>query len=315
MPRPHPIRALAGFAATLTLLGVAFATAARAFGLEAGPLAALVALTPWVALGAAVGLLLALVSRRALVVVPLAALLAVQVAWQAPLYLADAATGSGGGFVVATVNLTYGEGDAGAVVDLVRSYDVDVLALEELTPEARTRLASAGLDRLLPHHADYSAPGFSGTGIWSLTPLRGSRSVPGYISALVVARTTTAVGEVTLVAAHPAAPGLLEHRRWSQELAALTAELAALPGPVLVAGDLNTTRDQEPFRRIEALGFRDAADQAGAGLRMTYPEQKRYPPVVVIDHVLARDLDSVATGYEVVPVLGSDHRGVVVSFD
>ena len=66
-----------------------------------------------------------------------------------------------------------------------------------------------------------------------------------------------------------------------------------------MAGDLNTTRDHVQLRRLEGLGYRDAADEAGAGLRMTFPVGRGVPPLVAIDHVLARDVGAVATAYDV----------------
>lgn len=40
---------------------------------------------------------------------------------------------------------------------------------------------------------------------------------------------------------------------------------AAGPGAAIVAGDLNASSDMQPFRRLLDSGFRNAAEQAGAG--------------------------------------------------
>ena len=45
-------------------------------------------------------------------------------------------------------------------------------------------------------------------------------------------------------------------------------------GAVIVAGDLNATYDMLPFRRLLGEGYRDAAEQAGAGLTRTYPSRR-----------------------------------------
>src|SRR4051812_35058769 len=52
---------------------------------------------------------------------------------------------------VATVSLRLGLVPAESVLDLVRRHAVDILAVQELTPEAEQRLRAAGLDDLLPH--------------------------------------------------------------------------------------------------------------------------------------------------------------------
>lgn len=55
--------------------------------------------------------------------------------------------------VVMTSNQLVGHGDARTIVRLVREHHVDVLSLQELTPEAVTRLDAAGIRRLLPGRA------------------------------------------------------------------------------------------------------------------------------------------------------------------
>jgi endonuclease/exonuclease/phosphatase (EEP) superfamily protein YafD len=79
-------------------------------------------------------------------------------------------------------------------------------------------------------------------------------------------------------------------------------------GAVIVAGDLNSTYDMRPFRQLLDAGYRDAAEQAGAGLTRSFPSQSWTGPVVGIDHVLVRN--ATATAAQTVPVSGSDHRGL-----
>jgi endonuclease/exonuclease/phosphatase (EEP) superfamily protein YafD len=311
--RPRGRRAAAA-GAVLVLLVTLPATACRAFGWEAGPLAVVVALTPWVALLAVLGLLLALLARRGALVALAGAVLALQVVWLAPLLTAAPAPEGPPAFTVATVNLGLGAGSAQTVVDLVRSRHVDVLSVQELTPQAREALQEAGLDDLLAHAVVHPEPGADGIGLWSRRPIAQVPTSGEWFSTPVIGRTPTPVGDLTVVAAHPAAPGVVHHELWAAETRALGDLLAALPGPALLAGDLNTTRDQSPLRRIEAAGWQDAADQAGAGVRMTFPVGRGPLPVVAIDHVLVRDVAAVATAYDVVDVPGSDHRLVVVDY-
>ena len=54
----------------------------------------------------------------------------------------------------------------------------------------------------------------------------------------------------------------------------------------LLPGDFNATLDHAPLRELLDSGYRDAAEQVGAGLRPTWPVGVPFPPVT-IDHVLA----------------------------
>ena len=82
----------------------------------------------------------------------------------------------------------------------------------------------------------------------------------------------------TVLAVHLAAP-------WVQPLQYFRDDIARFPttlreaaarnagsGAVIVAGDLNSTYDMQPFRNLLDEGYRDAAEQAGAGLTRSYPE-------------------------------------------
>ena len=56
-------------------------------------------------------------------------------------------------------------------------------------------------------------------------------------------------------------------------------------------------------------GYEDAASVVGAGLHGTWPEGRKVPPAVVIDHVLADKRVGVrAVSIHTIP--GTDHRAV-----
>ena len=80
-----------------------------------------------------------------------------------------------------------------------------------------------------------------------------------------------------------------------------------------MAGDLNATYDMRPFRRLLDEGYRDAAEQAGAGLTRSYPSRPWRRPVIGIDHVLVHNCE--ATSAQTVAVPGSDHRGLCRRLD
>jgi len=99
---------------------------------------------------------------------------------------------------------------------------------------------------------------------------------------------------------------------WRSELAQLRTWLSRRDGQVVVAGDFNATLDHRQLRSILGVGYRDAAEQVGAGLVRTYPAERRIPPFVGIDHVLIRG-GPVATAFETRAVAGSDHRAVAAA--
>jgi endonuclease/exonuclease/phosphatase (EEP) superfamily protein YafD len=242
-------------------------------------------------------------------------LLAVNVAWQLPLYVADPGGTGSPALRVAASNLRYGAGDARTVVELVRTEQIDVLSIEELTPDAEARLHDAGLDELLPYRLTLPETTYAGAGLWSREPLSDLRPIGGLGAHAIAGVVTDHSGRrVTVVTVHPLAPGVDDHGGRDRDYGVLRAALAAIPGSVVVAGDFNATRDQAPFRDLVSDGFRDAADQAGAGFRPTYPDGGRGRPVVAIDHVIARDLPYRAVEWHTVEVPGSDHLAVVAVY-
>ena len=115
---------------------------------------------------------------------------------------------------------------------------------------------------------------------------------------------------VELLAVHPRAP--LREANMDEWRADLRALPTATPrGAVrILAGDFNATLDHAELRRVLDRGYEDAADEVGHGLRATWPSNRRFPPPVTIDHVLA-DARCGARDVEVIDVPGSDHRAVL----
>ena len=213
---------------------------------------------------------------------------------------------------VATVSLRLGLVAPDPVLDLVRRNDIDVLAVQELTPRAEAALRAAGIDDLLPHaHVLPARPGRvpSASGaVWTRLPVTGRDEVPGGFEQPTV-RLATVGGSVELTSVHsvpPLSPTTV--RQWSQDLAALPA-----PAPDVLrvlAGDFNATFDHGALRAVLALGYDDAARITGQGLSWTWRPLRSPFPRLVLDHVLVDPRITVASvGF--VPVAGSDHRAVV----
>ncbi|MFC4128363.1 endonuclease/exonuclease/phosphatase family protein [Nocardia rhizosphaerae] len=300
------ITMVAGAATLAGALGVAlhFTDAA----LEPVVLAASVA--PYLMTGAVAGALGFAVCRRWIATAVAVGVVAAGVVTQAPLYVADGA-GAGPELTVMQANLLFDGADPAAVVETVRAGAVDVLTVNELTRTAVTELGAAGLDTLLPHR--YLAPGrtASGTGIWSRYPLSDTVEYDGYVLNQISATATVPeLGPVSIYSVHPVPP-VYGIAVWADELSRLGSVVRAAPAdrPVIVGGDFNATHDHIRFRAIASGRFADATDQAGAGHLVTYPTDKRLPPLVGIDHILFAGAH--ATTVETVSLPGADHKALV----
>lgn len=78
------------------------------------------------------------------------------------------------------------------------------------------------------------------------------------------------------------------HETWTEQLQALEDFLPTLDGPIVVAGDLNSTRFRPEFEQIMALGYTDAIDALGKGLSASFRLAARsgLGGVVRLDHAL-----------------------------
>ena len=285
---------------------------ARTVGLDrVHPLIAFAAFTPYAALTAPVAILVALALRRwlaAIVAVAATGLLALAVLPRA--FGSSAPAGDGARTVtVMTSNLYAGRGDAERVMALVRRYDVDVLNLEELTPDALERLDAAGASEALPTRAVEPRDGGRGNGILARHRLRridvwSQPREPGVDVSLPGGGVPLRVRVV-----HPFPPlRPASAREWRDHLDALPPAADA-GGPAVLAGDFNATLDHRAFRSLLDRGWTDAADAVGEGLRPTWPVGRRILGLT-IDHVLVGGGIRVRAVH-VHEIPGSDHRAVV----
>jgi endonuclease/exonuclease/phosphatase (EEP) superfamily protein YafD len=315
----HRARALMACAlGALALVPLAARTAGRRAPRGPGRLGATpiqaAALSPWAAVAS-----LSAVAVAASVAWWLAGLLAIPAAVLAAGQLPrraraprDPAAPAGPGLRFLTVNALFGAADPVAMVDAIRRLKVDVLAVQELTPDLVDDLAQAGLGELLPSLHVEPDPGAAGTGLWSrweLTPLPSSA---GLLFAAPSARVIVSGLPVTLHAVHPVAPIMGRQRGWHQDLVRLRQALTATPGVQIVAGDFNASRDHRPFRDLLADGFADSADIARKRPwpGFTWPANWRLPPVMRLDHILVSPGITVSEA-RTVKIPGTDHRAVL----
>jgi endonuclease/exonuclease/phosphatase family metal-dependent hydrolase len=308
-------RRAATIACWLAVAPVAAWAALRLAGLERGPLVQAVAFTPYVAAAALAPVVLALaLRRRAPAVVAALAALALVAAVAPRAVRDDRLTADGPVLRLLTANLLKGGADPARLVELVRAHRVDVLTVQEFTPEIAAALDRLGLATLLPYRVLNPEVGTTGSGLYARHPLSGTgwRRNEGF-------QFTQAYGTVAVPgapplrveSAHPAAPYAVEvvPDWWTD----LRAQPPATPrgGLSVLAGDFNATLDHAPLRDLIDTGYVDAADAAGAGLSGTWGPYDGDPiPPVTIDHVLVdRRVEVRAVSVHAVP--GSDHRAVL----
>jgi endonuclease/exonuclease/phosphatase (EEP) superfamily protein YafD len=215
---------------------------------------------------------------------------------------------------VLTLNVKGGAADAEAITASVAALGVDVLAVQELTSGLVRRLALSGLADLLPQSQLEPREGSRGTGLWTRWPLTPLPSVAGLTAATLRVRIDPPGGPaVTVTAVHPVAPVADREHRWREELGQIQAILGSTSGPQLAAGDFNASRDHGPFRALLRSGFVDCADAARrrSWPGFTWPADRRYPPLMRLDHILAPRDGAIVHEARTIRVPGSDHEGVL----
>ncbi|WP_051108911.1 endonuclease/exonuclease/phosphatase family protein [Actinomadura flavalba] len=227
----------------------------------------------------------------------------------------------GGDLALAVHNVGAANPDPSGTARALAASGADVLALAELTPDARGAYEKE-LARTYPHHT------VQGTvGLWSRLPLSDTRAVDtamdyGPLAATRPARVrlsynralrttvTTARGPLAVYVAHlgsarvnPRAGFWTDSRdRNAQALARAVA--AERNDRMVLLGDLNGTLDDRAFAGLTSR-LRPAHDAAGSGFGFTWPARF---PIARIDHVLVRGVRP--TSSRVLPATASDHLPV-----
>jgi endonuclease/exonuclease/phosphatase (EEP) superfamily protein YafD len=102
------------------------------------------------------------------------------------------------------------------------------------------------------------------------------------------------------------------HETWKEQIEALKEFLPTLTGPVIVAGDLNTTRYRPEFEELLELGLHDAIDSLGKGLDPSFKLSAEgvlstVGAVARLDHALVND-GVFPRSMEDLEPCGSDHQ-------
>jgi endonuclease/exonuclease/phosphatase family metal-dependent hydrolase len=206
-------------------------------------------------------------------------------------------------------NLYLGHADARTLVDLVKSQQIDVLTMPELTPTAVSALDSAGLAEVLPYRVFDARPGGDGSGIASRLPLRQivlvEDSVLSQPSAVVDLPGNDDV-ELTAVHVYPPLDNT-STRTWRTEMDELPKSTSD-KRPRILAGDFNATWDHAAFRALVDHGYADAGEETGEGLTPTWSSWPTGPPLT-LDHIVVDDRCALSS-YAVFDLPNSDHDAI-----
>ncbi len=308
-------------AVVLLALPAVTLTVARALDTDNGSMVRIEAFTP-LAIPFYVVLLALLVAgavrahgdRRPRVVAAVLALagLLVHCWWFAPQVVGDDPAPAAGAerITVMNANLYEGRADGRQLVDAVRENHVDILVLEEITPQLLEEMDGLGLAELLPERIgepDYMVAG---------TMILANRPLTDHVRLRTTFQGWEARygGTLTILGVHPVAP--VDPAGWRADHAAILAQAVADHAD-LVVGDLNATPDHDVLRRLDDAGFRDAGELANEGWQPTWPANHvgivpLLPAVIRIDHVLlAGTLASLGT--HTVDIDGTDHLALVAT--
>lgn len=298
----------------LVVVPVVLWTAVRVLGLDSGfPVVALMAFTPYVAVGALIvlGLAVALENWVAATVAALATFcLAAAVL---PRAIGDGTVEAAGRETidVLSINAHFGGADPDATIALIERRRPDVLSVQELTPSMASKLDRRGIGDYLEHEVLSVAPGAPGTGIYSTFPL--TRLDEGGSFGFRMPRAEAQLpdgGVLRIVAVHPLTPGRGGIGHWERALQHMPS--AGRGAPWLLVGDFNATLDHSQLRDVLERGYDDAGAVAAEGLEPTWPAGRwaDRAPGITIDHVLLdRRLDVVEYGV-VEELPNSDHRPI-----
>lgn len=279
-----------------------------------------VIISPYLIPTAPLALIALLWGRRWLLATFSALVCAALIVTQLPYYVAAERNPASVNLRVMTLNMRFGRADPREIVYVARQR-ADVIMLQEFTEEAQKALSAAGIDTAFPYQALDPREASAGVAVYSRFPTTADEKVGGSRTSLfgMRIRVDGAAQDVRVIAAHFTAPWPQPIDDWKARIAKFPGTLAKLSaeagaGAVIVGGDFNSTIDMRPFRRVLGNGgFRDAAEQAGAGRVFTYPSNRRFPPLIGIDHILTRN----ATAWSLtnVDIARTDHRALIAEID
>jgi endonuclease/exonuclease/phosphatase (EEP) superfamily protein YafD len=307
--RVRPSVELAGWVLVAVVGAVLLTQAAQWTPLRA--VAILQALTPYFGLALVPVVATAIWMRRRLMVATCAAISVGAVALALPLAVPagqpDPRPGSIG-LSIAAVNLYFRNDRVDEVTDDLATLGTDVIVFTETTGEHRETLLASPLADDYPYRVEGANRLSLGVAIWSRLPIaERPEPTPFHVDVDVTGPDET----IRLLAFHLPTP-TRNFEWWRQDLDDLADQAGTFDGPTIVIGDLNATHWHPGFRRVLDTGLVDAHAANGRGFSTSWPTDRFVPPFVRLDHALTTN-ELVSTSIDDIEIVGSDHRGFVVT--
>ena len=218
---------------------------------------------------------------------------------------------------IMTLNTKNGQASAADIVNLVRSQNVEVLCLQELSDSMINELSQAGLFQLLPYYvvSDGASEVSNGgrNGIWTLAPMGNisGNLLPIETSSMPAGSISIGGSTVRIVSVHPNSPVRGAQDLWESGLSVI-GSLSDYDHSYLIMGDFNSTWDHARFRELLGSSFADAGETAGEGFHMTYPSGGKIPSLIEIDHIVySKDSGIVVSDLETATISGTDHKALL----
>ncbi|MGJ8677842.1 MAG: endonuclease/exonuclease/phosphatase family protein [Akkermansiaceae bacterium] len=200
--------------------------------------------------------------------------------------------------------------DYGSFVSLIENENPDIIVVMEINENWVDALDLLKKDyrysKLAPRTDNF------GIGVYSKLPITmesvayfGPAGIPSIVLSL-----ETAKGALTLVATHPLPPVSNDYlRSRNKQLLHVAQEIKKIDGPLILAGDLNTTMWSSHYDQLEKNGgLRNV--RRGFGIHATWPSQLGFLGIP-IDHVLISEEIKVVD-MKVGASVGSDHLPLII---
>jgi endonuclease/exonuclease/phosphatase (EEP) superfamily protein YafD len=210
-----------------------------------------------------------------------------------------------------SVNVWSGNHDTARLLALIRAEAPDLVFLQEVTDEWAAAIGS--LADSYPYRYVIPRNDNFGVALLSRRPFAGVDAIdtPPHDRPSLLAELDVDGRRVSFIGTHPMPPlGAAGFDARNRQLAAVAALAAGLDGPVILAGDLNTTMWGDHFGQLVATSGLENA-RRGFGILPTWPTA--YPPAMIpLDHCLVSD-DFAVLDMRAGARIGSDHLPIIVS--
>ena len=237
-------------------------------------------------------------------------LLAFNLAFVLPWYIGNRETASKSDMKLFLSNVLTSNNGYGSAISLIQNENPDIIVVMEINKVWVNALDVLKRDyrytALAPRADNF------GIGVYSKLPIAmesikyfGASGVPSIVLSL-----ETDKGTLTLIATHPLPPiGESYFSLRNKQLFHLAQEVEKINGPLILAGDLNTTMWSSHYNQLEENG-RLRNVRYGFGINATWPSQFGILGIP-IDHILVSKQIGVVN-LKVGASVGSDHLPLIV---